>query len=73
MERKKFVEEELLKTFPEADSAKIEYLTEAQSKALKIDEKAKMKYEFCLQEYGEHQELTIKVKLEREARKPASD
>ena len=37
MQRKKIVEEELLKTFPVADSAKIEYLTEVQSKALKIE------------------------------------
>ena len=62
MERKKFVKEELLKKFPEADCVKIEYLTEVLSKAFRKDEKAKINSEFCLREYGEHHEVTIKQK-----------
>ena len=62
MEREKFVKEELLKKFPEADCVKIEYLTEVLSKAFRKDEKAKINSEFCLREYGEHHEVTIKQK-----------
>ena len=44
------------------DSEEMEYETEVFSTTLKKDNKAKMNYEFCLRENGEHHELTIQAK-----------